>query len=122
MFSYKIEKFILNLSRPLEGSPSQSSISESYKVEKNGFLPNILTLISRFVCNSSEQVKHIDMEFQFNKEDDLFYFLVIIDVYGIEEHLSQRDKELICLEDKIIVHDLINTYFEGEKRNSRLPK
>ena len=40
----------------------------------------------------------------------------------IEKHLSSRTNELFDLEDKIILYDLTNTYFEGEKRNSRLAK
>lgn len=40
----------------------------------------------------------------------------------IEKHLSNRTNELFDLEDKIILYDLTNTYFEGEKRNSTLAK
>jgi len=39
---------------------------------------------------------------------------------GLEKHLSNRTNELFDLEDKIILYDLTNTYFEGEKRNSKL--
>jgi hypothetical protein len=35
---------------------------------------------------------------------------------AIEKHLSVRTNELFELEDKIILYDLTNTYFEGEKR------
>jgi hypothetical protein len=38
----------------------------------------------------------------------------------LELHLSQRTNELFDLDDKIILYDLTNTYFEGQKRNSRL--
>ena len=41
---------------------------------------------------------------------------------ALEKHLSNRTKELFDLEDKIILYDLTNTYFEGEKRNSRLAR
>ncbi len=41
---------------------------------------------------------------------------------AIENHLSVRTNELFDLEDKIILYDLTNTYFEGEKRNSKLAK
>lgn len=40
----------------------------------------------------------------------------------MEKHLSRRTNELFDLEDKIILYDLTNTYFEGEKRNSKLAK
>jgi transposase len=40
----------------------------------------------------------------------------------LEQHLSKRTSELFDLADKIILYDLTNTYFEGEKRNSALAK
>jgi transposase len=39
---------------------------------------------------------------------------------GLENHLSKRTNELFDLHDKIILYDLTNTYYEGEKRNSKL--
>jgi transposase len=41
---------------------------------------------------------------------------------AIEKHLSIRTNELFDLQDRIILYDLTNTYFEGEKRNSKLAK
>ena len=41
---------------------------------------------------------------------------------ALEKHLSNRTNELFDLADKIILYDLTNTYFEGEKRNSSLAK
>ncbi len=38
----------------------------------------------------------------------------------LEKHLSTRTNDLFNIEDKIILYDLTNTYFEGEKRKSRL--
>jgi transposase len=38
----------------------------------------------------------------------------------LELHLSKRTNELFDLDDKIILYDLTNTYFEGQKRNSSL--
>ena len=40
----------------------------------------------------------------------------------LEKHLSMRTNELFDIEDKIILCDLTNTYFEGEKGNSKLSK
>lgn len=40
----------------------------------------------------------------------------------LEKHLSKRTSDLFDLEDKIILYDLTNTYFEGEKRGSKLAK
>jgi len=39
---------------------------------------------------------------------------------GLEEYLSRRTNELFDLQDRIILYDLTNTYFEGEKRDSNL--
>lgn len=41
---------------------------------------------------------------------------------ALEKHLSNRTNELFDLADKIILYDLTNTYFEGEKRNSTLAR
>lgn len=38
----------------------------------------------------------------------------------LEKHLSQRTNDLFELDDKIILYDLTNTYFEGRKLNSTL--
>jgi len=40
----------------------------------------------------------------------------------LEEHLSNRTNELFDIQDKIVLYDLTNTYWEGEKRNSTLAK
>ncbi len=47
-----------------------------------------------------------------------------LDLYAlkdeIEKHLSRRTNELFDMDDKIILYDLTNTCFEGEKRDSKL--
>ena len=47
-------------------------------------------------------------------------------LYGIkdklEQYLSNKTNELFDIQDKIILYDLTNTYFEGAKRNSKLAK
>ena len=40
----------------------------------------------------------------------------------LEKHLSIRTNDLFDIEDKIILYDLTNTYFEGEHRDSKLAK
>jgi hypothetical protein len=40
----------------------------------------------------------------------------------LEKHLSARTNDLFDIDDKIFLYDLTNTYFEGEKRNSKLAK
>ena len=41
---------------------------------------------------------------------------------GLESHLSHRTNELFDIKDNIVLYDLTNSYFEGEKRNSRLAR
>ncbi|MDR1897976.1 MAG: IS1634 family transposase, partial [Prevotellaceae bacterium] len=41
---------------------------------------------------------------------------------GLENYLSHKTNELFDIQDKIILYDLTNTYFEGEKRSSKLSK
>jgi hypothetical protein len=47
-----------------------------------------------------------------------------VDLYGLkdelEKHLSCKTNELFDLDDKIILYDLTNTYFEGRKANSKI--
>jgi hypothetical protein len=38
----------------------------------------------------------------------------------LEEHLSKRTNELFDLQDRIVLYDLTNTYFEGSKPHSKL--
>lgn len=40
----------------------------------------------------------------------------------LDRHLSIRTNEMFDIHDKIMLYDLTNTYFEGEKRNSQLAK
>jgi hypothetical protein len=40
----------------------------------------------------------------------------------LEQHLSKRTNELFDIEDKIVLFDLTNTYFEGRKTRSKLAK
>jgi len=41
---------------------------------------------------------------------------------ALEQHLSLRTNELFDIEDKIMLYDLTNTYFEGRKEGSQLAK
>jgi len=40
----------------------------------------------------------------------------------LEQHLSRRTNELFDLEDRIIIYDLTNTYYEGSMRHSKIAK
>lgn len=66
------------------------------------------------------EVTGYDME-QITKDKLYDSALRLYDVKdGLEKHLSQRTNHLFDLEDKIILYDLTNTYFEGRKKNSSL--
>jgi hypothetical protein len=41
---------------------------------------------------------------------------------GLENHLSKCTNDLFNLQDKIILYDLTNTYFEGRMKNSKMAK
>ena len=41
---------------------------------------------------------------------------------GLENHLSRCTNDLFKLQDKIILYDLTNTYFEGRMKNSQIAK
>lgn len=41
---------------------------------------------------------------------------------GLEEYLSTKTNELFDINDKIVLYDLTNTYFEGQKKGSNLAK
>lgn len=41
---------------------------------------------------------------------------------ALEQHLSVRTNELFDIQDKIILYDLTNTYFEGRKQGSKLAR
>lgn len=47
-----------------------------------------------------------------------------LDLFGVkdalEQHLSHRTNELFDLQDRIILYDLTNTYFEGQKGKSKI--
>ena len=49
-----------------------------------------------------------------------------LDLYGIkdelEQHLSKKTNELFDIQDKIVLFDLTNTYFEGRKDGSKIAK
>ena len=45
---------------------------------------------------------------------------LFIEKQGLENHLSKKTSDLFDLHDQIILFDLTNSYFEGEKRGSRL--
>jgi hypothetical protein len=41
---------------------------------------------------------------------------------NLEQHLSTRTNDLFDLNDKLIIYDLTNTYFEGSMRNSKIAR
>lgn len=53
-------------------------------------------------------------------------YKISLDLYGVkdelENYLSKQTNELFDIEDKIIIYDLTNTYFEGRMKNSQIAK
>ena len=106
---------------------------------KNGFTPDQVKLsqtqiISRAVYPSSElastkwiqensavcELTGYPIE-QINKDKLYRNALKLYSVKeGLEKHLSIRTNEIFDIQDRIVLYDLTNTYFEGEKRNSKL--
>ena len=47
---------------------------------------------------------------------------LLLNHHQIEDYLSDKARDLFSLEEKIILYDLTNTYFEGSKRGSAIAK
>src|ERR1022692_817122 len=76
----------------------------------------LLHIVSRAVYPASEHKTE-----QWIRESS-----AVADLFGVkdelEKHLSLKTNELFDLDDKIILYDLTNTYFEGRKANSKIAR
>ncbi len=107
--------------------------------EKAGFTPDdsnlsLLHIISRAVCPASEHAtaewlqdntalgELMGIEAASVNHHKLYRISRLLYEHrdGIEQYLSRRTSELFDLQDKIILYDLTNTYFEGRKQNSQI--
>lgn len=107
--------------------------------EKAGFTPDdsnlsLLHIISRAVCPASEHAtaewlqdntalgELMGIEAASVNHHKLYRISRLLYEHrdGIEQYLSRRTSELFDLQDKIILYDLTNTYFEGRKQSSQI--
>jgi len=79
---------------------------------------------SRWICDNSAVCEVTGYDIEKISKDKLYY--IAKKLYsvkeGLEQHLSLRTNELFDIEDKIVLYDLTNTYFEGRKQGSKLAK
>lgn len=79
---------------------------------------------SRWICDNSAVCEVTGYDIEKISKDKLYY--IAKKLYsvkqGLEQHLSLRTNELFDIEDKIVLYDLTNTYFEGRKTGSALAK
>ncbi|MDO9339393.1 MAG: IS1634 family transposase [Bacteroidales bacterium] len=107
--------------------------------EKAGFAPedidlSLMHIISRAVCPASEHAtaewlqdntalcELMGIEAASVSHHKLYRISRLLYEHrdGIEQYLSHKTSELFDLQDKIILYDLTNTYFEGRKQNSQI--
>ena len=79
---------------------------------------------SRWIRDNSAVCEVTGFDIEKISKDKLYY--IAKKLYsvkeGLEQHLSLRTNELFDIEDKIVLYDLTNTYFEGRKVGSALAK
>jgi transposase len=76
----------------------------------------------RWAKNLSAIDELLNTDFSYLSNNVLYRIsdLLLLHQDMIEQHLAQREKDLFSLEEKIILYDLTNTYFEGRaKGNSK---
>jgi len=79
---------------------------------------------SRWIKENSAICELTGFPIEKMNKDRLYRGALIL--YGIkeklEQYLSSKTNEIFDIQDKIVLYDLTNTYFEGTKRNSKLAK
>lgn len=77
---------------------------------------------SRWLKENSALCELLGMEYSDVTKDRLYAMAhkLYREKSGLERHLSNRTNDLFSLDDKIIIYDLSNTYFEGRMQGSRL--
>ncbi len=66
----------------------------------------------------------LDVDFTHLSQNALYRIsdLILEHKDKIEQHLAKKEKDLFSLEEKIILYDLTNTYFEGSARGNKKAK
>jgi transposase len=78
----------------------------------------------RFIQENSSIAEILELDASKITKDHLYRIShrLFAEKEGLEQHLSRKTNELFDLQDKIILYDLTNTYFEGEMRTSHIAK
>lgn len=78
----------------------------------------------RWAQNLSAIDELLDSEFTHLSNNALYRISDLLFAHKdrIETHLATREKELFALEEKIILYDLTNTYFEGQAKTNKKAK
>lgn len=107
-----------------QGWTSEKAALAATQIISRAVYPASELKTSRWVKENSAITELTGYDIEKISKDKLYQSA--LDLYqvkdGLEKHLSKRTNELFDLEDKIILYDLTNTYFEGEKRTSKLAK
>jgi hypothetical protein len=79
---------------------------------------------SRWICENSAVCELTEFPIEKINKDRLYDISNRLYAMkdSLERWLSHRTNELFDIEDKIIIYDLTNTYFEGTKRSSQLAR
>jgi hypothetical protein len=79
---------------------------------------------SRWIKENSSVCELTGYPIEKISKDQLYYISLKLyrEKSKLENYLSQQTSELFDIEDKIILYDLTNTYFEGQMKNSRIAK
>lgn len=78
----------------------------------------------RWAQNLSATDELLDNDFTHLSNNALYRISDLLFVHKdrIENHLAKREKDLFALEEKIILYDLTNTYFEGQAKSNKKAK
>lgn len=114
---------ISNFLRQKGWSEENISLAMTHVVSRAVFPASELKTVS-FIKESSAITEITDMDKNKVTKDKLYKIshALFAEKEGLEGHLSNRTNELFDLDDKIILYDLTNTYFEGQMRASKLAK
>jgi hypothetical protein len=78
----------------------------------------------RYIKENSSICEILDLDSRYITKDRLYGIShrLYAEREGLEFHLSRKTNELFDLQDKILLYDLTNTYFEGSMRESQLAR
>jgi transposase len=103
--------------------PDQVSLATAHLISRAVYPASELKT-SRWIRENSAVCEVTGCDAQLVTKDKLYGIshALYAEKDALEQYLSHRTNELFDLDDKIILYDLTNTYFEGEKRHSRIAR